>query len=83
MSFETQRHRGTQRSGGSIMQSYQGASKALGVHLGKREPPPNHPPDKSRCRTPASHQARSVRLRTALSGRKLPGGGLTWHFMPG
>jgi hypothetical protein len=38
MGFETQRHRGTQRSGGSGENSYQGASKALGVHPGKRGP---------------------------------------------
>jgi hypothetical protein len=47
MGFETQRHRGTQRSGGSGENSYQGASKALGVHPGKRGPrtaaPDYHP----------------------------------------
>ena len=38
MGFETQRHRGTQRSGVSATQSCQGPSKALGGRHGKREP---------------------------------------------
>jgi len=38
MGFETQRHRGTQRSGVIATQSCQAASKALGGHHGKREP---------------------------------------------
>ena len=43
MSFETQRHRGTQRSSGSVTQSSRVAPKVLGVHLEKREPPPKSP----------------------------------------
>ena len=67
--FEAQRHRGTQRSASSAMQSCEGAFKAFGVRIGNREPPPNQPPRNARCRTPGSHRTRSVRLRTALTGR--------------
>jgi hypothetical protein len=36
MGFETQRHRGTQRSGGSANKSCEGASKSVGIHIGMR-----------------------------------------------
>ena len=64
--------------------SCQGASKVVGVHPGKREPAAKSTrPRKARCCTPGSHPTRRVLLRAALTGRKLPEGGLTWHFMPG
>jgi hypothetical protein len=33
MGFETQRHRGTQRSGGIADKSCEGASKSVGIHI--------------------------------------------------
>jgi hypothetical protein len=69
MGFETLRHQRNTDEEVSAAQSCQGASNALDVHPGKREPPPSHPPRKAYCRTPASHRTRSVRLRTAPVGR--------------
>jgi hypothetical protein len=168
MGFETQRHRGPQRSGGSATQSCQGASKVLshavfgflrhhgsptshfplptahctaaisackassispGCNPGsppqrgctpckgssqmrsqqrpfnahvdarnvivpecdhsrrdshrKSRTSQNHAPREARCCTHGSHRTRSVRLRAALTGRRLTGGDVTWHFMPG
>jgi hypothetical protein len=83
MGFETQRHKGTQRSGGSATQSCHGASKALGLHPGKREPP---------GKSPASHSPLPHTRLTPTTQRspencpyraKLPRGDVTWHFMPG
>ena len=83
MGFETQRHRGTQRSDGSATQSCQVASEVLGVHPENRGPPAKSPAPQSPL-PPTQLTPNTQRSSENCPYRaKLPGGDLTWHFMPG